>query len=78
MKNQKPLSEHQKWRLGVAIEALSNPIFSTEILNAPGVQLFSNTPCADCGKSVALPVNFDSMRSAEIPYTKPHVLNKGP
>lgn len=29
MKNQKPLSEHQKGRLLVAMEALQNPIFST-------------------------------------------------
>jgi hypothetical protein len=31
MKNQKPLSEHQKGRLLVAMEALQNPIFSTNI-----------------------------------------------
>ncbi len=29
MKNQKPLSDYQKQRLVVAIEALNNPIFST-------------------------------------------------
>jgi hypothetical protein len=29
MKNQKPLSEHQKGRLLVVMEALQNPIFST-------------------------------------------------
>jgi len=32
MKNQKPLSEHQKGRLLVAMEALQNPIFSTIFL----------------------------------------------
>jgi len=34
MKNQKPLSEHQKGRLLVAMEALQNPIFSTLIIKA--------------------------------------------
>jgi hypothetical protein len=32
MKNQKPLSEHQKRRLRDAISALQNPIFSTLII----------------------------------------------
>ncbi|MCQ6961074.1 hypothetical protein [Mucilaginibacter aquariorum] len=44
MKNKKPLSEHQKGRLVVAMEALQNPIFSTQSLNIPGVLLFTNTP----------------------------------
>jgi putative AlgH/UPF0301 family transcriptional regulator len=35
MKNQKPLSEHQKGRLLVAMEALQNPIFSTQNSHAP-------------------------------------------
>jgi hypothetical protein len=30
MRNKKPLSEYQKERLGAAIEALQNPIFSTK------------------------------------------------
>jgi hypothetical protein len=39
MKNQKPLSEYQKQRLGAAIEALKNPIFST--LDNQGFTSFS-------------------------------------
>jgi len=31
MKNQKPLSDHQKQRFVVAMEALQNPIFPTLI-----------------------------------------------
>jgi hypothetical protein len=34
MTNKKPLSEYQKQRLGVALEALQNPIFSTLIVKA--------------------------------------------
>jgi hypothetical protein len=33
MKNQKPLLEHQKGRLLVAMEALQNPISFTQTLN---------------------------------------------
>jgi len=29
MRNKKPLSEHQKHRLGIALEVLNSPIFST-------------------------------------------------
>jgi hypothetical protein len=41
MKTKKPLSEHQKRSLGNAIEALNNPIFSTQTLNVSGNQLIS-------------------------------------
>jgi hypothetical protein len=34
MRNKKSLSEYQKQRLGAAIEALKNPIFSTLIIKA--------------------------------------------
>ena len=44
MTMKKPLKNDQKQRLGAAIEALKNPIFSTQSLNIPGVLLFSNTP----------------------------------
>ena len=73
MKNQKPLSDHQKGRLLVAIEALQNPIFSTQTLNAPGVQLFSSTPGTNSAKTLPQHANFGGMESAEVTYTTPRL-----
>ncbi|RNL55559.1 hypothetical protein D7004_04415 [Pedobacter jejuensis] len=49
----------------------SNPIFSTQTLNAPGNQLFSYSPGAYSDKTLPQPLNFGAMKTAEITYTTP-------
>jgi len=45
MRNKKPLSEYQKQRLGAAMEALQNPIFSTTSKRSPYKVIFFVTGC---------------------------------
>lgn len=72
MKNQKPLSEYQKRRLGAVISALQSPTFSTQAHNVPGVQLFINTPCANPAKT--LPQNQrDIKKSVETYLSKVNI-----
>jgi hypothetical protein len=51
----------------------STPIFSTQTLNVPGVQLFSNTPGTNSAKTLPQHANFGGMESAEVTYTTPRL-----
>jgi hypothetical protein len=65
--------EYQKRRLVVAMEALQNSIFSTQIHNILGVQLFSNTPGTASIKTLSQHANFAGIESVEITYTTPRL-----
>jgi integrase len=56
----------------------STPIFSTQTLNVPGVQLFSNTPGTNSAKTLPQTANFGGMESAEVTYTTPRLFKGKP
>lgn len=68
MKNQKPLSEYQKRRLGAVISALQSPTFSTQALNVPGFQYLATH------QVLTLPQNqWDIKKSVETYLSKVNI-----